>query len=258
MTPNSVQATMKGWMPDASKAAVPASNFAIGNKGRKAAVIHITEGSAGSALSEFGRDGRQKSAHFVVGRDGHIWQCVSVIDTAFANGLSYSGGKWIDPEQNIVNPPWPGLSAPTNPNFQTISIEREGYYQDVPPAAQNAAVVRILHYLHDTFPTMLPSWIPYQTLIGHCHISPKARVNCPGPHVDFAALAALANTVSPPPTPTKYRVRVRISQRQEGGPPYAGELAAGDVVDIDKTYVNGYAHLADGRGFVPLTVLEPD
>lgn len=60
-----------------------------------------------------------------------------------------------------------------------------------------------------------------------------------------------------PPAAKRYRARhIMISQRQEGGPPYAGELAPGDEVTVDKWYTNNLVHLADGRGFVKLSDLE--
>lgn len=242
-------------MPEATKVAVPATNFRVGNSGRKAAVLHIGEGSTSAILGEFTPVGKEKSSHFVVSNLGQIWQCVSVLDTAYANGLSYVKGRWIDPEGNTVSPPWLGLTPPTNPNFTTISIEREGHYQDMPSATENAAVVRILRYVHEIFPTLLPSWEPLSSLIGHCHISPKARANCPGPHVDYAALAAAANGA---PAPKRYRVKHRyVTQRKEdNGPPIVRELIPGEELVVDAWYTNNRAHLADGSGFVDLADLE--
>lgn len=255
MAPNSTQATTKGWMPGANPVAVPASNFSVGCVTRKAVVLHIVEGSAGSALSEFTREGNQKSSHFVVSKAGAIWQCVSVLDTAYANGLSYKSGHWIDPEKNVVTPAWGGLTPPTNPNWTTISIEREGHYQDIPPAAQDAAVVRILQFVHQSFPTLIPAYAFMQSLVGHCHISPRARANCPGPHVDYVALASAAN--GPPPT-KRYRVKHRfVTQRKEdNGPPIVRELIPGEVVDVDAWYANNRVHLASGEGFCDLADLE--
>jgi N-acetyl-anhydromuramyl-L-alanine amidase AmpD len=264
MAKTSIESTPKGWMPEATKVAVPASNFSAGNSGRKAAVLHITEGSALSAVSWFKNTASGVSAHFIVSNVGQIFQCVSVLDTAYANGLTWNPVKkcWIDPEKNaltgIHQPPWQGLSPPTNPNWQTISIEREGYYREQPSDAENAAVVRILQYVHSQFPTLLPAWAFMQTLIGHCHISPVARANCPGPNVNYAALASAANAPTIPAT-KRYRVkRTMISQRQAGGPPYAGELQPGEEVVADMWYTDngGTIHLADGRGFVLLSELE--
>lgn len=217
MAKTSIEVTSKGWMPEATKVSIPASNFSVGCATRKAVVLHIGEGSANAILGEFKPEGKQKSAHFVVTNAGHIYQCVSVLDTAFANGLSWSvsRGCWVDPEKNLLkahSPAWQGLSPPTNPNWQTVSIEREGYYQEQPSDVENAAVVRILQYVHSQFPTLLPAWAFMQTLIGHCHISPKARANCPGPHVNYTALAAAANAPLTPPVSLPTTLITPLSQ----------------------------------------------
>lgn len=61
----------------------------------------------------------------------------------------------------------------------------------------------------------------------------------------------------PPPITKLYRVKhIMISQRQEGGEPYAGELLPGEEVTVDKWYTNGLVHLQDSRGFVALADLE--
>lgn len=252
-------------MPEATKVAIPSSNFAVGCSTRKAVVLHVIEGTAMSALSWFKNPASEVSAHFIVTDGGQIFQCVSVLDTAYGNGLSWSVAQrcWVDPKRHYLKAPnpapaWQGLAPPVNPNRQTISIEREGHYQDIPTAAENAAVVRILQYVREQFPTMLPTWAFMQTLIGHCHLSPIERANCPGPHVDYAALAAAANG-PPPPLPTmRYRVKSRyVTQRKEdNGPPYVRELQSGEEVVVDAWYGNRRVHFADGSGFGDLSDLE--
>jgi N-acetyl-anhydromuramyl-L-alanine amidase AmpD len=263
MAKSSTEVTAKGWMPGATQVAIPASNFAVGCSARKAVVLHITEGTALSAVSWFKNTASEVSAHFVVTDAGQIFQCVSVLDTAYGNGLSWNVAQhcWVDPKKHLLKAPnpapaWTGLTPPINPNRQTISIEREGHYRDIPTAAENAAVVRILQYVHEQFPTMLPTWAFMQTLIGHCHISPIERANCPGPHVDYAALAASANESLP--ITKRYRVKARyVTQRQEGGPPYVRELVSGEEVTVDKWYANNRVHLATREGFADLSDLEP-
>jgi hypothetical protein len=80
----------------------------------------------------------------------------------------------------------------------------------------------------------------------------------------WVAKAAGAATTPPvslpltPPATKRYRVRrILISQRREGGLPYAGELQPGQVVEVDQTYSDTHtAHLASGLGFVRLEDLE--
>lgn len=256
--------THDGWMPGATRVSIPGSNYTLAVGDRRAVCLHIIEGSAGSALSVFKTvqpKGKEKSSHFIVSKAGLIWQCVSVHDSAYANGLSWNEAAhcWVDPQGHYLrapnpSPAWPGLTPPVNPNFTTISIEREGYYQDIPTAAQNASVVKIMQWCAVQFPTLAP-YAFMHSLIGHCHISPVSKANCPGPHVDYSGLAAAANAITI--TTKSYRVkRIMVSQRQEGGEPYAGELQPGDEVVVDKWYTNGMCHLESGLGFVKLADME--
>lgn len=263
--PASVDATTKGWMPGAVKIAVPSVNYAIGNRGRKAAVLHLTAGSAQSARARFQNPAEQVSAHFLALKSGVIWQFVSVLDTAFANGLSWSTASkcWVDPQGHQLKPPhaptWAGLVVPINPNFLTVSVERElDSVTDIPPAAQDDAVVRILQYVHGQFPQSLPLWTPHTTLIGHYEISPVSKPHCPGPLCDFVGIAAAANApILPLPLVQSYRVKgTAISQTQDMSGPYVGYLQPGEIVAVDMVYANGAFHLKDGRGFCALSNVE--
>jgi len=191
--------TATGWYPGAhQRIGIPDSNFAPGNDGPLAAALHIIVGSLASAISEF-QARKLKSAHFGIGKDGRVVQFVSIHDTAFANGLSWNLTRtcWVDPEKNLLlpphTPPWPLLHAPRNPNYYTISIEREGHPEDTPTAAMDAATVALLRWLAEQFPATLKPYRPLVNLIGHCHIGPIHRAHCPGPHVDYVALATAAN-----------------------------------------------------------------
>lgn len=260
--PTSIEATTKGWMPGAIPQAVPASNFSIGHRDRKAVCLHLTEGIAAGALSRFQNPTQQVSSHFLVLKTGTIWQFVSVLDTAYANGLSWSASPkcWIDPEGHKLLPPhqptWTGLQAPINPNFTTVSIERELLStSEIPTIRQDAAVVRVLQYVQSQFPTAIPSYVPLISLIGHCHISPIARANCPGPKCDYAAFAAAANAPAMPlPIVQSYRVLgTPIFQKQNLTGAIVGYLQPGEIVEVDMAYDNGAFHLKDQRGFAALS-----
>jgi len=78
-------------------------NFESGRNGNSIAyiVLHTTEGTMSSALSQF-QTPNQSSSHYIVGRNGDIWQVVIDQDTAYHLGnLSY--------------------------NYQSIGIELEGW-----------------------------------------------------------------------------------------------------------------------------------
>lgn len=247
--------TPTGWMPGATRTSIPASNYSTLSSTRKAIVLHIIEGSVSSALYEFKRNGAQKSAHFIVSKAGLIWQCVSIDDSAYANGLSWSVDHqcWIDPQGHLLKAPnptpaWQGLTPPVNPNLTTISIEREGHYQDIPTAAQNAAVVKIMQWCAAQYATLAP-YAYMRSLIGHCHISPVSKANCPGPHVDYAALAAAANAAQPRIVHAgPFGAIARTDYRAPA--PAAAYFAPGTAIEIDDFFQNGYRHAGSGIGFI--------
>jgi N-acetylmuramoyl-L-alanine amidase-like protein len=187
--------TKKGWYPGAEQIATGA--FWVGNEGRKAVVLHVVEGTYLGAVSVFAGEDAKKSAHFLLARTGHVAQFVSIYDSAWANGLSYKNGHWIDPTGRAVTPPWPGLTPPTNPNKITVSIEEEGKHNKARTLAQYAARIAVLRWVAAQFTTALSPYTPGVTLIGHKDISPVERANCPGPFVDFAATAKDANGPAP-------------------------------------------------------------
>lgn len=253
----------KGWMPEADPIGIPVSNFTAGHAGRKAVVGHIIVGSLLSAIQEFTAQGKEKSAHFAVGFDGHIKQFVSVYDTAYANGLTWSATRkcWIDPQGTALkapkpSPSWVGLVPPTNPNLVTISIEREGHPNDPVTPAMEAATVRILRWLSPLFPG-LRQYTPHVNLIGHWEISPANKPYCPGPNFHYEALAKAAN--GPPPI-SRYVARhtQAIFEAPRPDAPVAladtARIAEGAIIEVDEVK-QGWAHLQNAVGFVPIGVL---
>ncbi len=245
--------TPNGWMIGVPHIGIPSQNYSTGHTSRRAVCLHIIVGSATSAISKFKNPASQTSAHFVVSKAGGITQLVSIGDTAYANGLSWSVADhcWIDPQGHLLKPPnpspsWPLLEPPVNPNFSTVSIEREGYPQDIPPQAQNDAVVRILRYVASQFGIV---YAPVRTLIGHYAISPKSKPNCPGPHVDYAALATAANA-----EPSRivhagsFGAMIRQDYRADGLA--CGYIETGTAIAIDDFHSNGYRHANSGIGFL--------
>jgi len=254
--------TAKGWYPQADRIAVPMSNYAEGNRGRAAVCIHISEGSYTSVVQEF-TAAKQKSSHLLIGENGVIGQFVSFVDTAYTAGLSWSETRkvWIDPEKYELRPPykptWELLEPPVNPNWRLLNIELAGYHDKPRPQAQLDALVQALRYIAGVFTSVAPYAVG-RTLIGHYHISPRNRPNCPGPHVDLAALAVLANGPKPKQT---YRLKAPmwISETPTPFGPIAlngrAVLREGELIDVDEVK-NGQAHLANGVGFLPIGGLE--
>lgn len=167
-----------------------------GNKGRRAVVLHIAQGGFWSSVDYMNRNGT--SAHFVVAVTGAVAQMLSVNDSAWANGLSYDEQhkRWICPHDHVVTPTWPQIDTEHNPNWQTISIEHEGYSGHVLPAAQLIATIDLLRWIGTQFPELQP-YRAGETLIGHFHLDPVDKSFCPGSSFDFVDIARRANMLPP-------------------------------------------------------------
>lgn len=233
--------TSGGWMPGPFRVSVPETNFQRGQAGRRGAVLHIAEGSFKGTVDWFQNAASGVSSHFVVARDGRIAQCVSVFDTAYANGLSWSSSQqcWVDPQKHLLKAPnptpaWPLLTPPTNPNLQTITIEQEGHSGDSQTSAQQHAIATILRYIAGLFPSLAP-WHHGTTLIGHCDISPVSKPHCPGVGCRYDLLTDLANGYA------RYVVVApcAVVQSRSGDAPLASgpdegqtRLSPGDVINV--------------------------
>ena len=131
------------WSPQAERQ--PSPNFWPGYKARSAVVLHINQGHFQSSIDYMAR--AEISAHFEVGLDGRIAQLVDTDNSAWANGLSYTAGHWFNPRGALVHPTWLRLREGINPNYDTISVECEGYSGNPIPAPQSAAIVALLQWL---------------------------------------------------------------------------------------------------------------
>jgi hypothetical protein len=187
-------------LPDRHPGAVwrPSPNLTAGRDTVAAVVVHISEGSYEGGIGWLTSPSSQASAHFFISSRGDLAQLVSLGDTAWANGLSYKGGQWRNARGKVVQPTWELLRPGMNPNRHTVSVELAGFHTQKRPAAQLAALHRLLRWVAEH------TGLRYEvgrTLIGHRHLDNVDRANCPGPHVDLELIAAVANGPSAtPPT----------------------------------------------------------
>ncbi|HZQ10557.1 MAG TPA: peptidoglycan recognition family protein, partial [Anaerolineae bacterium] len=159
------------WYPQAEKHET--TKKYDGNQGRRAIVLHIAEGSYQAAINwlQDAQANPNSSAHFVVAKDGRVAQLVSVNDGAWANGLKWntdasqpSGGYWTNARGVQVKPTWPDIVPGQNPNFYTISIEHEGFYQETWTPEMYDANNQLLVWIADQFDLW---YVPLRNLIGH-------------------------------------------------------------------------------------------
>lgn len=140
------------------------ANFSAGRRGRKpiAIVNHITAGLLPGALSWLQNPASRVSTHFLISRQGRIFQLVKEEDTAWANG--------------IVNQPNWVLYDGSNPNFYTLSIEHEALAGDSLSEEQYQASL----CLHRLLVSRFHIAVDEEHIIGHYRIDSINRSNCPG------------------------------------------------------------------------------
>lgn len=162
-------------MPDYESALwIPNGHFFPNRYGHRPTyvILHGTAGgsSAQNIATYFANSGVEVSAHYVVGQDGVVVQCIAEADGAWANG----------PITNGADPWW---SIALNPNLITISIEHVKPSTDnsdaLTPAQQESSfklVAAICERWH----------IPKRTadeqggITGHFSMDPVNRARCPG------------------------------------------------------------------------------
>ncbi len=197
-------------------------------------VAHSTEGSIGQpfvSAADYLYTSAKVSAHYLIGRAGEIVQ--------FLDTRRYSA--WHS-----------GVAEQPYTNQRSIGIECLHARGENWPSVQKDALAWLLNRLATQYT------IPARLIDTHGQIAipgPYQRKIDPTnwPRADFKLFVDQALA----PIAKSYRVRrVMVSQRQEGGEPYAGELQPGEIVLVDKWYTNGYVHLASGLGFVKLADLE--
>lgn len=157
----------------------------------EAVVVHVSEGGKAGVDSWFHNPDSEASAHYLVNKDGTIWQFVEEGDTAWANGK----------EQN------PNLSDPlikkwhdagTNPNRATISIETERNWQDRLTPPQLASLVWLAADVHRRYG--LPT--DGSRLFGHNEIDSVDRARCPSLSAgEWSAVINGLGGAAPPPAP---------------------------------------------------------
>lgn len=143
----------------------PSPNYGKGRNGKKiiAIVNHITAGTFPGCLSWLRNPQAKASAHYLVTRQGKIYQMVRDEDTSWHAGA--------------VNKPSWKLYDGTNPNRYTIGIEHECLSGGLLTEAQYKATVE----LHKMLIAKYNIPIDKDHIIGHYQIDSVNRPNCPGP-----------------------------------------------------------------------------
>lgn len=176
---------------------VPSSHFWGGRGGNtpKWIILHGTAGgtSATAIANYFKTDDPPTSAHYIVGLNGEVVQCVSEADSAWANGVVTQG-----------HDPW--WSTQLNPNFVTFSIEHvkpDSGNQSQLTDAQKQASFALVKHLCDKYNIPKRQADAQGGVTGHYSIDPVNRSQCPGPYPWQELWTYLGGTQTTTPTATQ-------------------------------------------------------
>jgi len=141
----------------------PSPNHSSRNGQKPIAIVnHITAGNFPGCLNWMQNPKAQASAHYLITKDGRIYQLVKDKDASWHAG-------------RVNKPNWP-LYNGRNPNRYTIGIEHEGFDGSLTDIQYQATL-----WLHRH---LVEKWgIPVDKdhIIGHYRIDSVNRPNCPGP-----------------------------------------------------------------------------
>ncbi len=168
-------------------------------------ILHGT----GSALSHtpadeaawFANPQSQVSAHYIVGRDGSIAQCVREADTAWSNG-PISGAPGAGGPAAGQHDPWWDSVPGGNPNYATIAIEHVNDVNNSTPLspAQKAASFALIRDICTRNHIPMRAADAAGGITGHYSMDPLNRAYCPGayPWTElWASLSSGQGTTSP-------------------------------------------------------------
>jgi N-acetyl-anhydromuramyl-L-alanine amidase AmpD len=166
----------------------PSPNFAAGRDGHEviAIVDHITAGALGPSLNWLTNPAAKVSSHYVVARNGAVYQLVREEDTAWAQGIDFSRGYAAYGSDLAI--PWirDAWAAETNPNLVAISIEHEQTGNEGLTEVQYAATLALHRHLCQRW--NIPA--DGEHVVGHSRIDAVNRPNDPGKAFPFARLFA--------------------------------------------------------------------
>lgn len=170
------------------------------NKGRSGkvpimVVCHRTSGSFEGAVSWLCNEKSGASSHFVVSKQGAVVQLVDIQDTAWCNGTSTDSSNSKYYKNSTLNTV---KNRSDNANNYTVSIEFEGLSNETGKltAKQLDAGVELIKFIVSEVKRIYnyDIKIDAETLVGHCHITPKWKPNCPGNSFPFKELIERVNT----------------------------------------------------------------
>ncbi len=201
----------------------------------RALVIHTTEGPWPSDVEWLCSPSSRVSCHFVIAPDGAVFRLVDTEMRAWHAGITQFGGL-------------------TNWNDFSIGIElshRQG--RSIGPV-QKSALSKLSAQLIQKY-AISPGFVVTHRQIA----SPRGRKRDPSDFIDQDFALWVKSLYSGAGT---YRVTfgTAVSEAPRGNAPIALDrtamLLSGEVVAIDGVSNDGWAHMTNGLGFIPVNTLE--
>ena len=163
-------------------------NYTPGRNGQegRAFVDHIPAGAAGPSLDWLTNPASRVSSHYLVTRDGVVYQLVREDDTAWGCGLDFSKG--YDAYRSDLRIPWVSecWQYERNPNGSACNVEHEAAAGQGLTEAQYQTTLGLHRHLISRH--RLPP--DGEHVLGHSRIDAVNRANDPGATFPWARLFA--------------------------------------------------------------------
>ena len=176
-------------------------NRNIGRQGWTPDIIacHITEGVFPGSIHWVTNPQSNVSYHYMVSRTGEVTQCVSIKDTAWANGTTSGAANNGSQHSRITAV----RERNVNANLFTVSIGFEGRLNEKQgdlAAAQLVAAVNLIAHIRAEVKRIWGITIPFdhESIVGHADIVPRWKPNCPGSRFPFDEMIRRLNALEPP------------------------------------------------------------
>jgi N-acetyl-anhydromuramyl-L-alanine amidase AmpD len=173
-------------MPDEPNALwIPSPNHWSGRQGNTPQYV-ILHGTAGGSSAEaianwFAKPSSQVAAHYVIGQDGQVVQCVEENDAAWANGVvTGTPGIATSDSGNDIRDSW--WTPDLNPNLVTVSIEHVKSHPDNSDQltdAQKQASFTLVKHICDRHSIPRQKADANGGITGHYSIDAVNRTHCP-------------------------------------------------------------------------------
>lgn len=182
----------------------PSKNYSSRNGYKPDMIVnHITAGNtASSALNWFqSPNNQQSSAHFVVDKDGTIYQCVPIDKAAWAQGTSTNPSSnmyYGKSKLSLIQ------SRKTNCNYYSIGIEHVNAGGGALTSSQLKSTIELHKYIISEVKRIYGTDIPVDRdhITGHCFVNPITKPCCPGKDFPYDQIISGIKGCNSNPTPT--------------------------------------------------------